>query len=206
MAEESPSPVPIVVNIHNINQSEDLENGNSGELVEPVSIEASGDSVTVSELVSDPSAQAEQTGADGSLQSGNAAGSASTDGNAIEIARIEAERDLTIAAIDAETEQARIAASAAPNQELELWQTRLTTLEAELAEIKNLLTPPPQLEETIVEEIQEPTTEQLETHSEPPSTDQFMPVPTVEIGTALSEVNEDVNQDLAKLKPKFIPI
>jgi hypothetical protein len=123
----------------------------------------------------------------------------------VEIAEIEASRDVTIAAIEAETEAARIASI--ENRESEEFAEcrreleRLTGIVEQLTEKVNLLTPQVQ---SVVEVMEE-----LPIVQEPDLIQPDMLVPTAEIKTELSEESEDQNEEeeaAASPVRKFIAI
>lgn len=91
---------------------------------------------------------------------------------AVEIAQIEAERDITIAAIHAETEQAHIEANAERHEynheEYEWLRAQVTSLQEQVTSLQQSSIPPPLLEEVLEEVLEEPAT--METDLILPST------------------------------------
>jgi len=122
----------------------------------------------------------------------------------VAIAAIEAERDITLAAISSETERARIEVEAERvetvsevNEEIELCRREIAELAGKITALENLLTPPPPLE--IVE------TEELPTVPETDLTQPSTAAPTVETQTEHSEesVEERVEEAIQKVERRF---
>jgi hypothetical protein len=197
---------PVVVNVFNSNEGIDNGNSSAADVATTIDEQIPAILTTNTELVEPDATIAIEAGTDGTIELGNGELEPTTESadSAVEIARINAERDVTIAVIEADADR-ETAPNGPINEELEECRQRILTLEQALETIQNSLTPTPSTE-VIVEPPMEQMQEELETAPETNSTDEYTQVPTVEIGTALSAVNEDVEQDLNKVKPRFIPL
>jgi hypothetical protein len=131
---------------------------------------------------------------------------------AVAIAAIEAERDVSIALIHAENEAARIEAQASSaeqiieattdhNEELEQCRNEIAELREKLDRLAEQLTPPPLSE--VSEEIIPENSGIAPVNS---LTDQFIVTPEASIKTVLSDVNEDVEETLARPIKRLIVI
>lgn len=201
MADSKNSQAQVIVNISPSNESN--EHGNSAtseltELVELISSEIPNNVSENSELVEHATAAAIEAGTSGAIEPSTGA-IAEISGDAVEIARIGAERDVAIAAINADVQRD---ASHIELEELEECKKRLTELEIT---VQNLLIQP-QLEElTMPETTQEEP--QLETVVEPNSTQEYTEVPTAEIRTELSDARRDMEEDrVHRTLRRFIPL
>lgn len=212
MQEEVSSPTIVTVNVLPSNESQ--EHGSSEhnpELVSTIASEVSGSGGGSSELVEQGSNSETATRPSGSLQFGDANepnDNATTEiaSDAVEIARIDADRDITIAAIEAET----IRDASLGNvelEELEECKNRIANLELEIEAMRDDLNSSTQTPVLAEEIIPKEITEELETPTEPNSTEEFTADPINEIETAASNVNEDVEADMNRIPGRrFIPI
>jgi hypothetical protein len=134
----------------------------------------------------------------------------SGENDTLEVAQLETTADITLAAIDAETERARIDANREValaeieatklfNEELEECRNQISALKSQLTALENSLTPPPVPEPQV-------ETEQLEIVPETNSMDQSTVTPEASIETALSDVNEDVEQIVERPIKRFVGI
>jgi hypothetical protein len=180
-------------------------------LVSTIASEVSGSGGGSSELVEQGSNSETATRPSGSLQFGDANepnDNATTEiaSDAVEIARIDADRDITIAAIEAET----IRDASLGNvelEELEECKNRIANLELEIEAMRDDLNSSTQTPVLAEEIIPKEITEELETPTEPNSTEEFTADPINEIETAASNVNEDVEADMNRIPGRrFIPI
>jgi hypothetical protein len=130
-----------------------------------------------------------------------------TQSESVAIATIEAERDVTLAAIHSEVERERIELEAErveaiseSNEELEICRREIAALTEKVETLERLLTPPPPLE--IV------TEEQLEIVPEPSLTEPSTAAPTIETQTEHSEesAGEKLEEAIQKPVRRFIAI
>jgi hypothetical protein len=192
--------------------NEENENEHSTELVEQPSSEIAELGNNISSEFPDEQTigdRLETSGDDGDGLTGHAGES-----DAVTIARIEAERDVTISSIHADTEQQRIDGTSETlveeiietKSEVELCREEIASLQAKLEILEaNILIPPAPLEpeQMIAEETPK---EALETVEEQNLTPQSIATPTTETQTEVSEENAVENQEQPKVRRKYIPI
>lgn len=186
---------------------------NNGELetkVETITITSNSESEDENGTVSE-NVELEDAGLAGGE---NAPGS-----DAVTIARIEAERDTTIAAIEADIAQSRIELEAEQNQQSERdLGKEIEECRLEISEVKSQLTivteqlqsqliPQPSPEEIAMEATEELAEAISETPVEPSSILTPTSTPIAEIETEVSVENEEEKVEVeAKAVRKFIPI
>jgi len=210
MAENGSQP-ETQITVTNVSNSEDDNNGlaseNSGN---------NGDGAGEIVVIADEHSNEAPTDELGSHNPDATTGEQAGISDAVAIAGIEAERDITVASIHADTEQTRIERSAEALEEIVEATNEVEQCRAEIAQLRerletmeSSLTPPPPPVEEIAQEIAEEITETaLETPEEPSLIPQSIATPTIETQTEVSVENEEGERAVveAKARRKYIAI
>ncbi len=204
------------ITVVNASNCEDIENatGLAGENESDISGSIStGEGIVDDEELDGQPSELASTGNDGEPTH---TGTESGESDAVAITRIESERDIAIASINADIEQQRIETDAEAletiieaKSEIELCREEIANLKTRIEAMEISSTPPPLRQEAIAETVAEEITEAVsETPLEESSILQSTATPTAEIQTEVSVENEEGEKVIveAKARRKFIAI